>query len=290
MQDGQACAAIRGAWGHRDALRGAPRCGLGWAGPRSGARGAEIAATQRGRRADAFRSSFHTECVGKEDKMRPSSWIAVVVASAGVAGSALGDDFAPPEWRGQPLTVFAEWDFATVSSPLNMQQPSMFQTVGGSGGETLHPQNPVGAIFDLNNLTYDAAQQGWTGGPGFGAIDFNLPNWIDDEPRKDVRVQLTFIDPSGMTEPLVGLIEAFDPTVPGQSFQGEFQGFTFVDSTHVYEDWVLRPNPDWEIIKVIVPPNVTLTQVVIDTISWVPAPASLALLGVASCFAWRRRR
>lgn len=215
----------------------------------------------------------------------------MALVCAGLAGAAVADDFAPPAWRGQPLSVYAEWDFLTDPMMPGMPQPEQFRVVGGSGNETLHPQMPIGAVFNLNNLSYNPDLQGWTGGPEMGFIDFSLPNWIDMEPRKDVRVQMSYIDPTGMTEPLVLLIEAFDQqAMPGTSYQGVFDKVVFQDAMHVYEDWHIMPNPDWEIIKVAVPTGVTLTQVVIDTISWVPAPATLAMIALGGVFALRRRR
>ena len=224
--------------------------------------------------------------------MRTALIITIALCSAGMATTAQPPlEFAPPTWRGQALTTYGQWDFVTVSAPVGQQMPDVFAVVGGTGGETLYPQTPVGAVFDLNNLFPDPSGQGWTAGSQTGFMDFNLPNWIDFEPRKDIRVQMSFIDPMGMGAPSVSLIEAFDLVAfPGTSYQGSFESRTTFGPGQVYEDWSILPNPDWEIIKVAVPPGVTLTQVTIDTISWVPAPGSAVLLGFAGLTGVRRRR
>jgi hypothetical protein len=224
--------------------------------------------------------------------MRKANIIAIVLCTAGVAASAQQTgDFAQPTWRGQALTTYGQWDFLTVSAPVGQQRPEVFTSVGGSMGEMLHPQMPVGAVFDLNNLQPNPTGPGWVAGPQTGFMDFNLPNWIDMEPRKDIRIQMSFSGPMDAGAPSVSLIEAFDRKVfPGTSYQGVFESRTLVGPGQVYEDWSLMPNPDWEIIKVAVPAGVTLTQVTIDTISWVPSPSSAALLCFAGLVAAQRRR
>ncbi len=80
------------------------------------------------------------------------------------------------------------------------------------------------------------------------------------EPLKLVQVQLTFSneDPFSDPVPYVGLIEAFDPTIVGWTYQGQWDSTVVVDPNHIIEHWSIRPNPDWEIVKVVVPPLVVL--------------------------------
>jgi hypothetical protein len=59
------------------------------------------------------------------------------------------------------------------------------------------------------------------------------------------------------------------------------------------ELWEISPNPDFEQLKVFLPENTILSEVVIDTIS-VPEPSSfvlaaLGLVGLAT-WSWRRKR
>ena len=130
-----------------------------------------------------------------------------------------------------------------------------------------------------------------------GLIDIVLPNFDDDLPMKMLRVQVTarlLIAPEGTVEggvPLEGL-DPFLEVIGGDLtdgdvialFQGRYMEFPCVlcqsGDIYFYEDWLLFPNPDAELIRIPFDPELVVpTQIVIDTIS-VPEPGSLALLGI----------
>ena len=50
---------------------------------------------------------------------------------------------------------------------------------------------------------------------------------------------------------------------------------------YFFEDWVMRPNPDWEFINIFTPNGVSLHEVVIDTVSYVPLRPAAILFGFA---------
>ena len=52
------------------------------------------------------------------------------------------------------------------------------------------------------------------------------------------------------------------------------------DANHWWEWWEIRPNPDYEYIRVYIPEGSFVSEVVIDTISF-PAPGAIATLGLA---------
>lgn len=218
-------------------------------------------------------------------KKRTTLMAALALLVFGISAMASADDLLPPAWRGQPLSVEAHWEFDYLGIPPDPMPADSFATGGPKAGEVLHAQQAVAKIFDMTNMTYDPTLNGpldggWIAGPEDGFIDFSLPNWIDLEPLKRVYIQLSYVNLGGNTSPSVELIEAFDlETFPGTSYQGFPAGGGAIDDNHLYDKWLIEPNPDWEIIKVRVPANMGLFETVIDTIS-IPEPATTSLLGI----------
>jgi MYXO-CTERM domain-containing protein len=229
---------------------------------------------------------------------RLSALAALIVCA--LSGPLAADDISPPGYRGGPLSVEAEWEFLISPSNLPPPQswtfilPDTFSSVGGSGGETLY------GGFATHADAVSAANWNWVIGDGDGGltpvfttgafIAFNVQNWVDVEPEKLLRVQVTY---SGAVSPTITNVLAWDDVannppigVPAPSM---LLGHVNVDPNHFYEDWSIMPNPDWEQIEIFVPFNTILDEVYIDTIS-VPGPGALALLGVAGLMAVRRRR
>jgi len=59
---------------------------------------------------------------------------------------------------------------------------------------------------------------------------------------------------------------------------------------HEYQDWIIQPNPSWELIVINVPQGCVLDEVVVDTVS-LPTPGAIALLALGGmCATVRRRR
>ena len=213
--------------------------------------------------------------------------LALVALSVGRASA---DDLNPPPWRGQPLTTLAAWDFIT---PIGINNPSPpdglpLPVIGDGNGPTGVP------LASISNLTWTGSS--WSGvllPPGeFGFIDLFIPNWIDQEPIKLLQIQLT-VSPrmaSGLPPefPHVFGIAAHDPLpIIETVFLGEQTipvGDPIDNLWHRTERWRIRPNPDREQIRIVVPSDSLVSQIVVDTISFaIPEPGTLALAGLAVC-------
>ncbi len=200
---------------------------------------------------------------------RSLSLILFAMLAIGFATTALADDFMPPEWRGDLLSVQAEWDFINdfMPDPMNID-PDNLVTVGdgihdlGTAYTHCHASDEMLWEIDPDD---PADGRAYTDDLP-GQLDFFLANWIDDYQFKHIWVQITWggqgmpivssvvgpnAETNDWTDPTYGaLVEVHDPA-PGQ---------------HV-EYWILEPNPDREHIYIDVPPFSWVDQVVIDTIS-----------------------
>lgn len=197
--------------------------------------------------------------------------VALLVA-ASVSRAARADDLNPPAYRNSPNTTLTEWLFPP-GFPSFTSVPGGFPLTNfnaGSGNGVPHLQQT----------------------PVEGGTEWSLfqPNFIDDLPRKDLRIQVTYTQ-AGPFGPIITSVEGTDA---GQSalsiFQGSFPGFPGPGLSYLGEDYAIFPNPDFEFIKMTVPNGVTIHQVVIDSISQVPEPGTFALLGLGGLMLARRRR
>ena len=210
--------------------------------------------------------------------------IATAICATSVSASVLRDDIIGPPWqRFQPFTTFQEWEFLDPGD------------IGPDG--QLDPFNP-NTHFPLlakpgPDVIWSASLPGtnlsgiYTGTGDDGShIDFCIPNWIDMEPLKLMWIQINGIwDPSAapFVTGIVGVKNGDD--VFGEPIGGEavFPGF------HNTELWDIRPNPDWETIRIFLPEGAIVNQVVIDTISF-PTPGAVSAFGLAGVALARRRR
>jgi len=192
--------------------------------------------------------------------MRP---LAIAIALALLAPLAFADDFLPPDWRGDPLTVMVEWDFVNDFSgdPYNVP-PDQLQTVGdgihelGTAWTHAHVSDTVYWGDDGSAYTADLP----------GEVDFFLVNWTDPYDFKHLWIQITY---GGQGVPTVSSVVGPNPETNDWTDPtfGQPDSFIDVDPNHRVEYWVLMPNPDREHIYVDIPPFTTLSQIVIDTIS-----------------------
>ena len=185
--------------------------------------------------------------------------------------AARGDDLNPPTWRGGPLSVYAHWS-ADASGLLSLDQ---FSSVDDNDPSTyLHPLLPSTPVVPTTSNIYQ----------------FQLPNFVDELPIKYMRVQLTWI---GTTQPPIYLISVGQDginSIPGViTFTSSPLVFTQPDGGYQYYDIEFRPNPDFERVHVQLPPDGLLVQVVIDTISTVPEPATIGLLALGGLMLRKRR-
>lgn len=182
-----------------------------------------------------------------------------------------GDDLNPPPYRGQPLSVYTHWS-ADASGLLSLDQ---FSWVDDNDPSTYLSSIPPSVFMDPANGTYD----------------FRIPNFVDDLPIKYLRIQLTW---TGTTQPPLSLVSTgFDGTnlVPGVVTSASTPlVFTQPDGGYQYFDLEYRPNPDYELIHIQLPADAFLVQVVTDSISTVPEPATLGLLMCGCAIAVLRRR
>ena len=201
----------------------------------------------------------------------------VLATSLLTAASISGDDLKPPRYRGGPLSTSAEWDFLTAQPRTNIQPDgTTVPLVIGDAAPLLNAAFPVGAPHPSGATFGDiewssSSNGGYRGGPkGDGGLVFNVPNWIDTEPEKRLRLQVTYVggapptavfgflgvpgSSDSVTETLARRVSDTDPMLPP-------------NSAYFYEDWLLYPNPDWEQVVIFVPTGTFVDQVVIDTIS-----------------------
>ena len=195
-----------------------------------------------------------------------------------LASAALADDLNPPSYRGGPLSTSAEWDFLTDQSPKPIPPDgTSVPLVVGDAAPLLDAEFPTGAPHPsgatFGDVSWGSTSNGvYRGGPGDdGILVFNVPNWIDTEPYKQLRLQVTYSGPPPETL-VIGFLG-----VPGSS-----DGVTELRAdrldvassnqlpagmSYFYEDWLLLPNPDWEQVVLFLRAGTVIDQVVIDTIS-----------------------
>ncbi|MCA9167143.1 MAG: hypothetical protein KDB23_05725 [Planctomycetales bacterium] len=228
--------------------------------------------------------------------MRLWELIKLAIVASIVSGSVqtvVADLTMPPSYMGGPLTVQAEWEFSSpfVSSAI---PPDFFLSIPGSGVELLYDG------FDTHIDLDSASNWIWTPGDGNGGITpsgstpaslgANVQNWIDILPIKFLRIEITY---QGQP-PLIGPVIGTDGSGPAAATPvGHFP----VDGNHYYEDWVIKPNPDWEQIQITVLPGSVLDEIYVNTISAVPEPSSVLLVGlclsgavIASLPRWLKRK
>ena len=194
-------------------------------------------------------------------------WAGAVVMLAGMSPHAGADDVVPPEWRGDGLYTFQEWEFMT---PGAIPPDGEIPTFNPNGVPLMTPGS--GVAWDPNFQTFGL--DGYVGNAGGGSLLFAVPNYIDLEPEKFIRVQINGV--WGVTPPSVASIAAVDNVEPNPVIQflasdERFPGF------HRWEDWLILPNPDSETIQIDVPSGAFVNQVIIETTS-IPEPSGFVLL------------
>ena len=207
--------------------------------------------------------------------------------------TASADDFAPPPWRGEPLSAVAEWEFLTPPQNWFFIPPDAMSTTPGTGGELFNEGFATHAEVDL------ASNWMWTPADGDGGITpatgvfvagiaFKMANWIDLEPIKYLRAQITW---SGQIPPQIFALTGYEEAQPLPiPFPGSPAGDPVtIDGNHFYYDWIILPNPDWEVLEIDVHEGTVLDEIIIDTWS-VPAPGALAIFGVALAGISNRKR
>ncbi len=219
-------------------------------------------------------------------QMQTNHFMVALAAATVVAAPCFADDFAPPWYRGQPLSVQAAWEFNQPVTGFDIY-PDFFNAVGGDG--TLFDGFQTKIELDSpNSWAWMPNTGGITPtGPGGASLSFKVQNFVDQMPQKLGRIQFTF--DSAVVAFLPPDVFNVAGVIGGQELPGTFGQLQVVDSRHAYVDFTMIPNPWWEHIDVFVPFGTTLDEVVIDTIS-IPGPGALAILSVAGLMTGGARR
>jgi hypothetical protein len=198
-------------------------------------------------------------------------FIAVAAILAFATSSVFADDLTPPPYRGSPLSVMSEWQLLPGSLILNQTQ---WSTVGAAPW-ILSPV-PVSTQIMPNTA---------------GIYDFQLPNWKDNMPIKYMHLQLTWENaPPAPVNVFSQAIFANNTIIGAIAFASTPTLSPSGTGWYQYFDLTFQPNPEWERVQVQLPSGGYLTQIVIDTVSTVPEPATMAILGLGSLALRIKRR
>ena len=210
--------------------------------------------------------------------MRTTLILTIALAVLSSPSVLVADDLNPPSYRGGPLSTSAEWDFLTDQSPESIQPDGTnVPLVVGDAAPILNAEFPTGAPYPsgaiFGDVLYSSVSNGaYRGGPtGDGILVFNVPNWIDEEPFKRLRLQVTYAGPAPGSL-VIGFLG-----VPGTSSGVTVLRVDRLDiptsnmlppgMSYFSEDWQIMPNPDWEQVALFLHEGTVVDQVVIDTIS-----------------------
>lgn len=214
-----------------------------------------------------------------------------------VVTPAIAEDINPPNWRGGPLTTFAGYEFLqpgvdtgqgtefVYPTPdfgfLPLGDPILTHIPGPGAGWS--PTQPTGDDFD---------NEGWVNLSG--EIIIEIPNFENNNPRKQIWIQLTWepqFDGSIPTVQIIDPILGLPSTLPLVRQELLAPGFDPVNPWRaVYHDtWHLElfPNPAFETI--LISGGINVAELVIDT-QCVPEPATMSLLALGGLAILRRRK
>lgn len=172
----------------------------------------------------------------------------------------MAEDFLPPDFRGDPLTYSAFWEFTNDPGPGDIW-PDLVNSVGDGVHELFIAQththrdaqvvfwDPAGSLYTLDQP---------------GQLAFFLTNWIDPYVFKHIWVQVTYT--SQGQAPYVSGVEGADDSL---QWDDPYIGYPVnrmdVDLNHFVEYWQIMPNPNMEYVYLELPPFTSIDEVVIDT-------------------------
>ena len=187
-----------------------------------------------------------------------------------------------PDYRGGPLSVYADFDGTASASSSSVSLPSSPSKFG-----FVHDGNPDHWFYWNVEPTLEMLD---APGGGFD-VTVELPNWVDQLPEKHMRVHLSWL---GDLPPEVTQITGISDVDGSGSGTATHVGSSPVGpitpaGSYQYHDWILEPNPDWESITINVPEGTELMRVTVDTVS-IPEPGTVGLLAAGAGLMLLRRR
>jgi hypothetical protein len=191
----------------------------------------------------------------------------LVIFSFIYAGNTCAEDVSPPDWRdnGEEGLTFQHWDF---TDPINWA-PEVCSNVFGEpltdimGGVWTnglqHPTDPTGM-----------PATGWYFPEDGSGIILVIRNRPEETMFKVIRLQIT-----STKAPKIG-ITSDSGTTASNIFSQPIQHGGTPYYTYI-SDWILRPNPEYEVITITFPFDTILEEIVVDTwctpepACWIPA-------------------
>lgn len=218
--------------------------------------------------------------------MRRLSVVLILLVVLCLASDSFALDLNPPQWRGQPDSTYAVWEFLTPDvNPV----PDIEINPFGYSDMTVYPAHPW--------------MQAWGGKFGVwplsGAVGLGIPNNPVGNEFKLIQIQLTWaaeypvptqpvviVEATGVGGQAIPLqdIRLIDQSVITLEPTNEPVGGFWYHSTYLFE---IRPNPVFE--NIYISGSLMVDELVIDTIC-IPEPATFALLGLGCLIFCTRKR
>ena len=198
------------------------------------------------------------------------------------ATAVLIDTDQEPDWRDQPGSTFQQWNFDDEVAPEQEIGPDAgWVNENDSALLTYYP----GSTSGWENDKYDG-HQGVL--PLSGSIKIGIPNFPDQNPYKDILVQLIWAPETPRGKPLVEVIPGDDAFADDVLMPDGTQTLS-LDGDWNYSQYSFRiyPNPAFEYIWIS--GSILVDSVIVDTIC-VPEPLSISLLGLGALLIRHKRR
>lgn len=186
---------------------------------------------------------------------------ATVLMVAFFVSPVIAEDFMPPDFRGDPLSYTAYWEFINDPGPGDIW-PDVINSVGDGVHELFNAQTHTHR--DAQVVFWDAERGAFYTTDQPGQLAFFLNNWVDPYVFKHIWVQVTYS--SEGQAPYVSLVEGADDSL---QWDEPYVGYPLyrvdVDPNHFVEYWQIQPNPNMEYVYLDIPPWTFIDEVVIDT-------------------------